>query len=78
MMVKSLLATLCFCASVTAASALDIKQLSPCKRAATKYCDTSDPSATMSNLLRCGATLAAVSQKVGARCRVVLRQYGAL
>jgi hypothetical protein len=32
----------------------------------------------MSNLLRCGATLAAISHRVGEPCRVVLRRYGQL
>jgi hypothetical protein len=31
---------------------------------------------TMSNLIRCGATLAAISNRVGDRCRAVLRRYG--
>ena len=33
---------------------------------------------SMSNLLRCGATLAANSHRVGEGCRVVLRRYGQL
>ena len=32
----------------------------------------------MSNLLRCGAALAPVSERVGERCREVLRRYGQL
>ena len=78
MMVKSLLTALCVCTSVTAASALELKTLVPCKRAAHKFCDRSATGVTMANILRCGATLAAVSDKVGERCRVVLRQYGQL
>jgi len=33
---------------------------------------------TWSNLLRCGATLAAHSWRVGEGCRTVLRKYGQL
>jgi hypothetical protein len=77
-MVKSLLAVLCLGAFVTAASAFDTKDLSPCKPAAARYCDQNDTSRTMSNLLRCGATLASVSHRVGERCREVLRRYGQL
>ena len=73
MMVKSLVAV-----SATAAEAIDVKELAPCKPAASRYCDHSDLSASMSNLLRCGATLAANSQRVGESCRVVLRRYGQL
>jgi hypothetical protein len=32
----------------------------------------------MTDLLRCGATLAAKSEKVSLRCREVLRRYGQL
>jgi hypothetical protein len=63
--------------SVSAAGALDMKDLAPCKPAAFRYCDRSG-GATMSNLLRCGATLAARSEKVGSQCREVLRRYGQL
>jgi hypothetical protein len=55
-----------------------VKELAPCKPAASRYCDHSDLSVSMSNLLRCGATLAANSQRVGESCRVVLRRYGQL
>ena len=62
----------------TGASALDVKELAPCKPAAARYCDRSDTSASMTNLLRCGATLASVSTRVGESCREVLRRYGQL
>jgi hypothetical protein len=32
----------------------------------------------MSNILRCGATLAAISHRVGEPCRALLRRYGQL
>ena len=75
---KSLLAALLLGAITTAASALDAKDLAPCKPAAQRYCDHSDMSASISNLLRCGATLASLSHRVGEGCRVVLRRYGQL
>jgi len=34
--------------------------------------------ATITNLLKCGATLASVSNSVGEGCRQVLRRYGQL
>jgi hypothetical protein len=57
---------------------LDVKELAPCKPAASRYCDRSDINASMTNLLRCGATLASVSNRVGEQCREVLRRYGQL
>ena len=77
-MQKSLLAALLLGGLTTADGALDMKELAPCKPAATRYCDHSDISASVSNLLRCGATLASVSTHVGERCRQVLRRYGQL
>jgi hypothetical protein len=77
-MQMSLLAVVLVGGMTTAASALDVKELAPCKPAATRYCDRSDPSVSMTNLLRCGATLASVSTQVGERCREVLRRYGQL
>lgn len=77
-MVKSLLAVLCLAASLTAASALDVKELTPCKPAAARYCDHSDMSFSIGNLLRCGAVLASLSHRVGEPCREVLRRYGQL
>jgi hypothetical protein len=78
MMVKSLLAVSLLGTLATAAEAVDVNELAPCKPAASRYCDHADLSASMSNLLRCGATLAANSHRVGERCRVVLRRYGQL
>ena len=75
---KSLLAVLLLGGLTTAAGALDVKELAPCKPAASRYCDRSDTSASMTNLLRCGATLASVSNRVGEQCREVLRRYGQL
>jgi hypothetical protein len=77
-MVKSLFAVMCFCVSMTAASALDVKDLVPCKPAAARYCDHSNTGFSMGNLLRCGATLASLSHRVGEPCREVLRRYGQL
>jgi len=77
-MLKSLLAACTLGAISTAASAIDMKELAPCKPAAARYCDRSDITASMANLLRCGATLASVSNQVGEPCRVVLRRYGQL
>jgi hypothetical protein len=78
MMLKSLFAVCLLGASVTAAAAIDVKELAPCKPAASRYCDHSDISASMGNLLRCGATLASMSTRVGEGCRQVLRRYGQL
>ena len=77
-MQKSLLALLLLGGLMTAANALDANELAPCKPAASRFCDRSDTSASVSNLLRCGATLASVSNRVGERCREVLRRYGQL
>jgi hypothetical protein len=78
MMVKSLLAVCLLGAFVTAAGAIDYKDLAPCKPAAARYCDHSDTQVSMSNIMRCGATLAAISHRVGESCREVLRRYGQL
>jgi hypothetical protein len=77
-MVKSLAAVLLLGASISAAAAIDAKDLAPCKPAAARYCDHGDGQVSMSNILRCGATLAAISHRVGEPCRVVLRRYGQL
>jgi hypothetical protein len=77
-MQKSLLAALMLGGLMSAAHALDAKELAPCKPAAARYCDRSDTSMSMTNLLRCGATLASVSTHVGESCREVLRRYGQL
>ena len=77
-MQKCLLTALLLGGLMTAANALDAKELAPCRPAAARYCDRSDTTMTMTNLLRCGATLASVSNRVGASCREVLRRYGQL
>jgi hypothetical protein len=61
--------------SVTAANAIDLAELAPCKPAAARLCDRSG-GMNWSNLLRCGATLAAHSWRVSNGCRAVLRKYG--
>ncbi|MGN6749918.1 MAG: hypothetical protein ACTHJS_15120 [Xanthobacteraceae bacterium] len=52
-------------------------ELAPCKPAAARLCDHTG-GMTWTNLLRCGATLAAHSWRVGNDCRAVLRKYGQL
>jgi hypothetical protein len=76
-MTKSLVVACLFALSLTGANAFDLNELRPCKPAAAKYCDRAG-GMTASNLLQCGATLAAVSQQVGNGCRQVLRRYGQL
>jgi hypothetical protein len=63
--------------SGTAANAIDLAELAPCRPAAARLCDRSD-GMTWTNLLRCGAVLAAHSWRVGNECRAVLRKYGQL
>jgi hypothetical protein len=63
--------------SDTAARAVDLAELAPCRPAAARLCDRSG-GMTWNNLLRCGATLAAHSWRVGDQCRAVLRKYGQL
>jgi hypothetical protein len=54
-----------------------VQDLAPCRPAAARFCDRSG-GMNWSNLLRCGATLAAHSFRVGDSCREVLRRYGQL
>jgi len=61
----------------TAANAIDLAELAPCKPAAARLCDRSG-GMSWDNLLKCGATLAAQSWRVGDECRAVLRKYGQL
>jgi hypothetical protein len=61
----------------TSAGAIDLAELAPCKPAAARLCDHSG-GMTWSNLLRCGATLAAHSWRISNSCRQVLRKYGQL
>jgi hypothetical protein len=63
--------------SVTAASAIDLAELAPCRPAAARMCDRTG-GMTWSNLFQCGATLAAHSWRVGSGCRAVLKKYGQL
>jgi hypothetical protein len=63
--------------SASAANAIDLAELAPCKPAAARLCDSSG-GMTWSNLLQCGATLAAHSWRVGDSCRAVLKKYGQL
>jgi hypothetical protein len=77
-MLKSLLAASLLGAITTAASAVDVKDLAPCKPAAVRFCEQSGSGSTITNLLKCGATLASVSSRVGEDCRQVLRRYGQL
>lgn len=63
--------------SATAANAIDLAELAPCRPAAAKLCDRSG-GMTFANLMRCGATLAAQSWRIGSGCRLVLRKYGQL
>ena len=75
---KVLIAAVVFAGlSVTAANAVDLAELAPCRPAAARYCERSG-GMTFANLLRCGATLAAHSWRVSSRCREVLRKYGQL
>jgi hypothetical protein len=63
--------------SATAANAVDLAELAPCRPAAARFCDR-EGGMTWNNMLRCGATLAAHSWRVGDECRAVLRKYGQL
>jgi len=57
------------------ASALDLKDLMPCRSAAARLCDRSQ-GITADALLRCGATLATHRHEVGRGGIAVLRRYG--
>jgi hypothetical protein len=63
--------------SATAANAVDLAELAPCRPAAARLCDRSG-GMNFANLMRCGATLASQSWRVSSRCREVLRKYGQL
>jgi hypothetical protein len=56
---------------------MDLAELAPCRPAAARLCDRS-AGMTWTNLMRCGATLAAQSWRVGSNCRAVLKKYGQL
>jgi hypothetical protein len=76
---KLLFISACFAVSLfaTSANAIDLAELAPCRPAAAMLCDRTG-GMTWSNLLRCGATLAANSWRVSSRCRAVLHKYGQL
>ena len=77
-MVKKVVVALLFLGiTATIAQAIDMQDLAPCRPAAARFCDHSG-GMTWSNLLRCGATLAAHSFRIGDSCREVLRRYGQL
>ncbi|MFZ0607935.1 MAG: hypothetical protein WAM75_09715 [Xanthobacteraceae bacterium] len=63
--------------SASAANAIDLAELAPCRPAAARFCDR-EGGMSWNNLMRCGATLAAHSWRVGDECRAVLRKYGQL
>jgi hypothetical protein len=77
MMKKAIIASFFLGLSATIAQAIDMQDLAPCKPAAARFCEQSG-GMNWSNLLRCGATLAAHSFRVGNSCREVLRRYGQL
>jgi len=76
-MTKTMLAVLFIGLTGSIAHAVDMNDLAPCKPAAARYCDRSG-GMNWGNLMRCGATLAAHSFRVGNGCREVLRRYGQL
>lgn len=78
MMRKTFLAALLLGASATAAGAIDLNDLVPCKRAAVAYCSQYKDAYTTDNMMRCAAILVANSHLVGDQCRQVLRRYGQL
>jgi hypothetical protein len=77
MMKKTIVAVFFLGLSAAIVQALDMQDLAPCEPAAARFCDRSG-GMNWSNLLRCGATLAAHSFRVGSSCREVLRRYGQL
>jgi hypothetical protein len=75
---KNIMLSFAFLAfSTTFAGALDMQDLAPCAPAAARYCDRTG-GMNWSNLMRCSATLAAHSFRVGNSCRDVLKRYGQL
>jgi hypothetical protein len=77
MMNKTIIAVFLLGLSATIVQAFDMQDLAPCEPAAARFCDRSG-GMNWSNLVRCGATLAAHSFRVGSSCREVLRRYGQL
>ena len=76
-MTRAIAALIFLAISAATAGALDMNDLAPCRPAAAKYCDRAG-GMTWNNLLRCGATLAAKSWRIGTGCREVLKRYGQL
>ncbi len=76
-MTAALAGVLLLGSSVTGALALDVSDLAACRPAAARFCDRSD-GMTFTNLMRCGATLAAHAFHLGNACRDVLKRYGQL
>jgi hypothetical protein len=76
-MKAALAGVLLLASSVSGARALDVSDLAACRPAAERFCDRSD-GMTFTNLLRCGATLAAHAFHLGNACRDVLKRYGQL
>ena len=72
---KSVLAAAIVCLPVAEAGAVNMSELLPCKPAAIRYCKSGSG---MSDLIKCAATLASVSDRIGNQCRVVLKRYGQL
>ena len=77
MMKKAVVALFFLGMTAPIAQAIDMQDLAPCMPAAARFCERSG-GMNWSNLLRCGATLAAHSFRVGDGCREVLRRYGQL
>jgi hypothetical protein len=77
MMKKAVVALFFLGMTAPIAQAIDMQDLAPCMPAAARFCERSG-GMNWSNLLRCGATLAAHSFRIGDGCREVLRRYGQL
>jgi hypothetical protein len=74
-MIKTFVAGTFLLVASAPVSALDLKELIPCRSAAARLCDKTQ-GMTADALLRCGATLATHRHEVGRGCLVVLRRYG--
>ena len=77
MVKKTIVAVFFLGLSATIVQGFELQDLAPCEPAAARFCDRSG-GMNWSTLLRCGATLAAHSFRVGSSCREVLRRYGQL
>jgi len=60
--------------ATAAAAGIDLSDLSPCMRAAARFCDR-NAELTWANLRLCGARLAGHSASIGEACREVLKRY---